>query len=757
VSSGYPPIISQGPNGYAQGIGSIASGIFTVTLQQAPLNGDTLLLGYMADANNNIPNITAISQSGVAWTQAKTGAAGLASIWVGAVGPGAGTLVTITVANGTSGNYCNVADVFEIPNLTSSPLDQTANNAGANTTTGNTGTTPPTTQPVELIFAIVGVEGPASQSLPTNNFQLYDGKIVSVGDGVSLACLIQVVSAEGKYSSGTTISPAEYWDACIITLFTTATPPPPPPSPSGLMLMIADDNDTSLSAAQIAWISANCGQFVCPFPMVTNYDGSLNTAGIQSLYNLKQANPNILIFYAMSTIFTATFMPNWSNPVAGQTTGPLASSINSQEDLFAHDNAGNRIVYGGSSAQQYLMNIGSPAWTNYYSAWINYIVSLAYKGAIVFDGVFSDDATTGLPPELYDAVTGQAIGVGTAPNDVPSSFADNILSNVINQYQYAKSNMPSKKVLFCNAQDTTFINYLDGLFLEGTFIAPWVNNGLPNLGNLSTMIAVSSAGKIFCSYNELPTGLSNATELQYSNFAYCASLLGMAGPYCYFACDLGAGGTKNYSVETSLLPTIPTNLGPPTAAYTVNSQGIYMRNFANGLVLVNPTANSITVNLGANYTEIGSTTIISSVTLTPYSGMILITATTPITPTYFVNWAITPISGNLPFTISFSGYLSRYNNTPDTGTIVNGETIQLQVLGPGSSTWINTGITATTGPGTSGNGYFSGTWRLTEPGIYPGPWQFKAYYAGNTTKNLFGCDNNTRKRRDLRKINALIL
>ena len=75
MSSGYPPIISQGPNGYAQGIGSIASGIFTVTLQQAPLNGDTLLLGYMANANNNIPNITAISQSGVAWTQAKTGAA----------------------------------------------------------------------------------------------------------------------------------------------------------------------------------------------------------------------------------------------------------------------------------------------------------------------------------------------------------------------------------------------------------------------------------------------------------------------------------------------------------------------------------------------------------------------------------------------------------------------------------------------------------------------------------------------------------
>jgi hypothetical protein len=134
------------------------------------------------------------------------------------------------------------------------------------------------------------------------------------------------------------------------------------------------------------------------------------------------------------------------------------------------------------------------------------------------------------------------------------------------------------------------------------------------------------------------------------------------------------------------------------------------------------------------------------------------TNTTPIAPTqtYIVNWAITPTSGNLPFTISFSGYLSRNSSTPDTGTIVNGETIQVQAIVPGGSTWANTGITATTGAGPSGNGYFSGTWKLAEPTIYPGAWQFRAYYAGNTTKNLFGCVKGG-KTRDLSKVNALIL
>jgi hypothetical protein len=132
-------------------------------------------------------------------------------------------------------------------------------------------------------------------------------------------------------------------------------------------------------------------------------------------------------------------------------------------------------------------------------------------------------------------------------------------------------------------------------------------------------------------------------------------------------------------------------------------------------------------------------------------------STTPITPiqTNIVNWAITPVTGNLPFTISFSGYLSESSSAPDTSTIVNGETIQIQLMGPGGSTWVNTGITETTGSGSLGTGYFSGTWKLSEPGIYPGAWQFRAYYSGNVSKNMFGCDSKTKKR-DLRKVNALL-
>jgi len=166
--------------------------------------------------------------------------------------------------------------------------------------------------------------------------------------------------------------------------------------------------------------------------------------------------------------------------------------------------------------------------------------------------------------------------------------------------------------------------------------------------------------------------------------------------------------------------------------------------YVNGVLALTVTDTSLTSG------EIGLRTVNSTMKAAS------VNVTTPITPTYFVNWTITPTSGNLPFTISFSGYLSRFSNTPDAGTIINGETIQIQTQAPGSSTWVNTGISETTGTGTSGNGYFSGTWKLTEPGIYPGAWQFRAYYAGNSTKYLFGCDSKTRKR-DLSRVNALIL
>ena len=66
-------------------------------------------------------------------------------------------------------------------------------------------------------------------------------------------------------------------------------------------------------------------------------------------------------------------------------------------------------------------------------------------------------------------------------------------------------------------------------------------------------------------------------------------------------------------------------LGTPSAAYTRLSNGVYKRQFANGIVLVNPTANSIgTFSLGGGVYSGSGLTNVKSVSMGPTSGLLLI-------------------------------------------------------------------------------------------------------------------------------------
>ena len=112
-----------------------------------------------------------------------------------------------------------------------------------------------------------------------------------------------------------------------------------------------------------------------------------------------------------------------------------------------------------------------------------------------------------------------------------------------------------------------------------------------------------------------------------------------------------------------------------------------------------------------------------------------ITVTVNTIQTYFYNFAMAPLSGNAPFTINFSGYLSDYSNASGDLSALNGETITIQQLING--VWTNTGVSAVTATNASTPGYFSGSLSITLAGYPPGSYQFRANYAGNTTKGLF--------------------
>ncbi len=128
------------------------------------------------------------------------------------------------------------------------------------------------------------------------------------------------------------------------------------------------------------------------------------------------------------------------------------------------------------------------------------------------------------------------------------------------------------------------------------------------------------------------------------------------------------------------------------------------------------------------------------------SPAITVTVTFPSVGTDLTRWDINPKSGNLPFTVSYVGYLFRQGinseNQADSG-IVDGESVQLQILFPGGS-WADVGPSVTTGynGGTGYHGWFSGSIPLSYPQVPPGSYQFRVRYAGNSSKGLQGCESS---------------
>lgn len=124
------------------------------------------------------------------------------------------------------------------------------------------------------------------------------------------------------------------------------------------------------------------------------------------------------------------------------------------------------------------------------------------------------------------------------------------------------------------------------------------------------------------------------------------------------------------------------------------------------------------------------------------SPSIAITVAYPTVATDESMWDMNPKTGTFPLTCTIIGYLSRAGvgeNQADS-SIVDGETIILQMQGA-SGQWLNTGLSMTTGYNSSNgyHGYYSGSIVLPDTMLSPGSYNFRIYYAGNTSKGLQGC------------------
>ncbi len=321
-----------------------------------------------------------------------------------------------------------------------------------------------------------------------------------------------------------------------------------------------------------------------------------------TLAGIKAANPNILIFIYLNTIATQESNSFWS-------------IVDAHENWFIHDNSGNRVIntyWGG----WYLMNHTS-GWRDFYVQYSNTLLNSPYV-----DGIFGDDVINEIRWTITAGVFSDAITKATlTTSDFPSSYLDNWENDTVNFLNYIKNNMVLGKQFIINSERRTTDVYLmdtnvDGKMSEG-FAGAITEDKV--IESINGMILDSATGKIFIAENN--AGSPTSPTSRSAEYCYAATLLGINGNKCYFGYNYGF--YYGYEQGATHMPVLETKLGSPSGAY-YKSQGVYMRNFTNGIVLLNPSDSYFTVNLGGNYQLANSNSTILNISLSPWSGVILL-------------------------------------------------------------------------------------------------------------------------------------
>jgi len=204
--------------------GTSTTNNISVTMASTPTSGNVLIAVIGMNTSSKNVSVTSIIQTGVTWTlqvRSTNGSYLGIEIWLGVVGAGAATGITINLSGNAA--YGGVADVCEYSGVAiSGYLDKTAINAGTSYQI-DTGTTVTTTQADELWIGGGSPAGADTQSSPTNGFTLLDGVYYNY---VSVSYLEKIVSATGTANSGTTIGVYHVWAGCIATFKASGAPPP---------------------------------------------------------------------------------------------------------------------------------------------------------------------------------------------------------------------------------------------------------------------------------------------------------------------------------------------------------------------------------------------------------------------------------------------------------------------------------------------------------------------------------------------------
>jgi hypothetical protein len=279
------------------------------------------------------------------------------------------------------------------------------------------------------------------------------------------------------------------------------------------------------------------------------------------------------------------------------------------EDWYVHDaQTGSRLV--NKDWGWYLMDIGKQS---YRISLANHIKNSLTTNEI-FDGVFLDDVWGSLSSGgFYREFTKET---GKISQSLIDSWHNNMKLLLI-QIKMAIGN----KLLIVNTHysNTGYIVFSDGLMYEAFCHSNWQPFGgyYPEWQKvLEKMKMISSSGKIYLAQSGILTDASKSQTIKTAKYCYSMFLLGVnSNSYFYFS--------KNYRGVT-YFPEWDGDLGSPIEDYHARAgTPLFEREYSKGLVLINPSSESVQINLGGEYKNLEGV-ITETIALGSHEGEILL-------------------------------------------------------------------------------------------------------------------------------------
>jgi hypothetical protein len=296
-----------------------------------------------------------------------------------------------------------------------------------------------------------------------------------------------------------------------------------------------------------------------------------------------------------------------SGPVQYITGGQWDSdwdSVSANEDWFMHNADGERLH--NSDFNWDLHDISNADWRKY---WVDSVISdMRTNGAA---GIFADSFDAGIGGFWFDQYDQRFADANAGNADVwPNGVTwldqlNDFIGYVEDQFAATSEQFSFIPNLDALATSWATLDYskLDGAFLEG--FGDWGPNYLNGdtsdwVLSVNRALSMTSADKIVIMQPSLlDSPDSDIGQLQ-RGFDLGTYLL-IKGDHTYINIVSGDSETGAYYFPEYTIDLGKANAGPATDVSQYAWNGIYRRDFQKGFVLVNPTNDSVTVDLGQSY------------------------------------------------------------------------------------------------------------------------------------------------------------